>query len=627
MSGGPPKDPGAVDTRSPLVRKLHQSEDILNLGILALMSALPLLEIIGRRLGGRAIPGSASIVAMLTLWIGFTGAMLAARDGRHLSLSTGISLLEGHWAMVVRVFRLVVGATVTVILARSAYLVVLAEKGTDSTLPFDIPLWWALAFVPLAYLVVAGRLVFEGLKTWKWRLVALVLAGSAVTLAAMLGEDSAEGLRWPLLVLVLLATGLGAPIFVALGGASLLLFWADGTPIASVAAETIGHQMKSPVLPTIPLFTFAGYLLAESQASTRLVRVVRALVGMLPGGAAIMTVVVCAFFTTFTGASGVTILALGGLLYPILLKEGYPERFSVGLLTSSGSIGLLFPPALPVILFAVVAKIPVDRMFVAGLLPGVVLVVALAIYGAYVGVKEKTVRVPFDLQEAKAALWAAKWELILPFFILGSFASGWATVLETAALTAAYAFVVEVFIQKDVKLKSLPRVGAECATLIGGVLIILGVALGLTNYLVDAEVPAQALAWVGQHIESKYVFLIALNVFLLAVGCLMDIFSAIAVVIPLILPISEHFGIDPLHLGVIFLANLELGYLTPPVGMNLFLASYRFEKPLTEVYRAAIPFLFILLIAVLIITYLPVLALAPVEWVFGSLPEAPPIKW
>lgn len=425
----------------------------------------------------------------------------------------------------------------------------------------------------------------------------------------------------------MLATGLGAPIFVALGGASLLLFWADGTPIAAVGAETIGHQMKSPVLPTIPLFTFAGYLLAESQASTRLVRVVRALVGSLPGGAAIMTVVVCAFFTTFTGASGVTILALGGLLFPILLKEGYPDRFSVGLLTSSGSIGLLFPPALPVILLAVVAKIPVDRMFVAGLLPGVVLVLALASYGTYVGVKEKTTRIPFDLSEAKSALWAAKWELLLPFLILASFASGLATVLETAALTAAYAFVVEVFVQKDVKLSSLPRVGSECATLIGGVLIILGVALGLTNYLVDAEVPAHALSWVEDHIESKYVFLIALNVFLLAVGCLMDIFSAISVVIPLILPISEHFGIDPLHLGVIFLANLELGYLTPPVGMNLFLASYRFEKPLGEVYRAAVPFLLILLLAVLLITYLPFLALAPVEWVFGGLPEAPPIKF
>lgn len=626
MSGAPPKE-GAAEARSPLVRKLHRGEDILNLGILGLMSALPLLEIVGRKLGGRAIPGSASIVAMLTLWVGFTGAMLAARDGRHLSLSTGISLLKGNWALIVRVFRVAVGAAVTVILARSAQLVVLAEKETESTLPFGIPIWWALAFIPVAYLAVAGRMVLEALPSWKWRLLSFALAGGAVTAAALLGEDAAESLRWPLLGLVLLATGLGSPIFVALGGASLLLFWADGTPIAAVAAETIGHQMKSPVLPTIPLFTFAGYMLAESQASTRLVRVVRALVGMLPGGAAIMTVVVCAFFTTFTGASGVTILALGGLLFPILLKEGYPDRFSVGLLTSSGSIGLLFPPALPVILLAVVAKIPVDRMFVAGLLPGVVLVLALALYGAYIGVREKTVRVPFDWAEARSALWAAKWELLLPVLILGSFATGLATVLETAALTAAYAFVVEVFIQKDVKLSSLPRVGSECATLIGGVLIILGVALGLTNYLVDAEVPALALDWVEGHIESKYVFLIALNLFLLAVGCLMDIFSAISVVIPLILPISEHFGIDPLHLGVIFLANLELGYLTPPVGMNLFLASYRFEKPLTEVYRAAVPFLLILLFAVLVITYLPFLALAPVEWVFGGLPEAPPIKW
>ncbi|MCC7385033.1 MAG: TRAP transporter large permease subunit [Deltaproteobacteria bacterium] len=477
--------------------------------------------------------------------------------------------------------------------------------------------------MPIAYATVAIRIIWIRFDRWRERgllfaLAALVLAGIAVA-----GEGVAAWLRWPGIVLVIAATVLGAPIYVALGGAALVLFWADGTPIASVAAETV-RQVASPTMPTIPLFTFAGYLLAESQTSTRLVRVMRALVGWLPGGAAIITAAVCAFFTTFTGASGVTILALGGLLLPILLKGRYPEGFSIGLLTASGSIGLLFPPSLPVIFYGVIAGVPVDQLYVAGLLPGLVLVAAVAAFGARVGVKHGAERVPFALREAGAALWEAKWELMLPLIVVSSIAFGWTTLVEAAALTAAYALFIEVVIYKDLGIRAdLPRVARECSVLIGGVLIILGVAMGFTSYLVDAEIPARGLELVRGEISSRWVFLAVLNLFLLLVGCLMDIYSAVVVVVPLILPIAAHFGVHPIHLGIIFLANLELGFLTPPVGMNLFLSAYRFDKPVMEVARRALPFLLVLILAVLLITYLPSLTLAPVEWLFGPGALAP----
>ena len=439
--------------------------------------------------------------------------------------------------------------------------------------------------------------------------------------------ESTDLLRLVGLSVVLGATALGAPIYVALGGAALLLFWLDEEPIAAVAAETV-RQIKNPTMPTIPLFTFTGYVLAESRASERLVRVFRALVGWLPGGMALMTALVCAFFTTFTGASGVTILALGGLLFPVLVKERYPENFSVGLLTASGSIGLLFPPSLPIILYGVTARVPIDRMFVAGIIPGFVLVGAVSLLGVRTGLKSNTPRPRFNGAELLQAAYAAKWELALPFIVVLGIFTGLTTLVEAAAVTAVYTIIVEVFIYRDLSLtKDMPRVARDCSALVGAVLIILGVALGFTSYLVDAEVPEAALEWVKGDIESKWVFLLALNAFLLVVGCLMDIFSAIVVVVPLILPIGRHFGVDPIHLGIIFLANLELGFLTPPVGMNLFLSSVRFKKKLFSVYGSALPFLLILAVAVLLITYLPALTLAPVKWVFGTLPEAPPIEF
>ncbi|MGF1509208.1 MAG: TRAP transporter large permease subunit [Myxococcota bacterium] len=584
------------------------------------MTVLPLSDVILRPLGSN-IPGGFRWVSVLAMIVGFTGGMLAARDAKHLALSTvRASAGDGWWRRWADALVGLVTLCTTWVLAFGAYQTVVAESAFTGKLSGGVPDWLPLSIIPIAYLVMSVRLWMSQVRPVLDRFLVLALAGAVIGLLQGLGPEAASSSWVVVLVALVLATVLGAPIFVALGGAAVALFWFGSEPVAAVAAETV-RLTKSDTIPTIPLFTFTGTVLAESRASERLVRAFRALFGWLPGGMAVMTAIVCAFFTTFTGASGVTILALGGLLYPVLRAEKYRDDFGVGLLTASGSIGLLFPPSLPIILYGVVAKVPIDKMFVAGIVPGLVLVASIAVFGIREGSRPEIPRHPFSWREAVRASWAAKWELALPLIVVGGIFSGFATLVEAAAITTAYALLVEMVVHRDLRLADLPRVGRECATLIGGVLVILGVALGLTNFLVDAEIPMRALDWVKSGVESKFLFLLLLNLFLLVVGCLMDIFSAIAVVAPLILPIGEYFEIDPIHLGVIFLANLELGFLTPPVGMNLFLASFRFEKPLTQVYRTAIPFLVIMTGAVLVITYVPWLTMAPVEWVFGPEPE------
>ena len=418
---------------------LRRAEDIFNLLILSVMAVLPLIEIVGRKLGGHTLPGAAQYVSMLTLWIGFTGAMLAARDKRHLSLTSGLDIFKGPAAVVAKVLAIVVAAAVTATLSYGAWITVDAERASTQVIPGGVPVWVTQLAMPLGYAFVAWRLIAVAFPKLAARAGVLIAVAGLLAVAYFGDYELAEKLLWPAIGVVALATIAGAPIYVALGGAALLLFWADDTPVASVAAETV-RQIKNPTMPTIPLFTFAGYILAESNASSRLVRVVRGLVGWMPGGVAIMTAVVCAFFTTFTGASGVTILALGGLLYPMLVREGYPDRFSIGLLTASGSIGLLFPPSLPVIFYGVIAHVPVDRMFVAGLLPGAVLVAALALFGVVVGVKSEAKRTAFDPKEALQALWIAKWELALPIIAVGGI------VLDGRGESIACPFLMNTFI-------------------------------------------------------------------------------------------------------------------------------------------------------------------------------------
>jgi tripartite ATP-independent transporter DctM subunit len=366
----------------------------------------------------------------------------------------------------------------------------------------------------------------------------------------------------------------------------------------------------SPTLPAIPLFTLAGFILAEGHASGRLLRVFRSLFGWIPGGSAVVCAVLCSFFTAFTGGSGVTILALGGVLFPALLKDGYRERFALGLLTASGSLGLLLPPSLPLILYGVVAQIPIEDLFIGGILPGILLTAMMAAWGVREGLVSGAGRQTFEVGEAMAALWAAKWELALPVVVLVAMFSGIATAVEAAALTACYALFAQSVIHRDVSIRrDLLRVLAECVGLIGGVLVILGVAVGLTSWMVGAQIPLRLVEFTRGHIDSRFMFLLALNLFLLVVGCLMEIFPAIVVVVPLILPLGVAFGIHPVHLGIIFVANLELGYLTPLVGLNILLASYRFKRPVLEVARAALPMGGILAIGVLLITYVPWLTL------------------
>jgi C4-dicarboxylate transporter DctM subunit len=405
----------------------------------------------------------------------------------------------------------------------------------------------------------------------------------------------------------------GMPLFAVLGSIALFAFKGAEIDISSVGVAMY-TLAGSPLLIAIPLFTFAGYLFAHSRAPDRLVRLSHAL---FPGGLSVVALVSCAIFTAFTGASGVTIIAMGGLLFPALLKEGYSKKFSLGLLTASGSLGLLFPPSLPLIIYGYVASVNIDDLFLAGLLPGVLLVVVLSIYGLYQGKREGIKREKFSLKNIAGALRGAAWEVPLPFFILGGIYGGFITVMEAAAITALYAFVVEVFIYRDVAFGKLPKIIAESMTLVGGILIILSCAIALTNYLIDAEVPLHILEWMQTYISSKYTFLLLLNVFLLIVGCLMDIFSALIVVVPLIVPVAMGFDIHPVHLGIIFLANLEIGYLTPPVGLNLFISSYRFNQPVVSLYVASIPYLLLLLVGLMIITYFPFLSLFLVN-LFGG---------
>ncbi|MCW8908699.1 MAG: TRAP transporter large permease subunit [Sedimenticola sp.] len=415
------------------------------------------------------------------------------------------------------------------------------------------------------------------------------------------------------LILLLLAL-FGAPLFTVIAASAMLGFSRAEIDLSVVAIEFY-RIAEMPVLLAIPLFTFAGYLLSESGAPGRLVRLTRALLGWMPGGLAIIALVTCALFTAFTGASGVTIVALGALLYPALVKGGYRENFSLGLVTTSGSLGLLFAPALPLILYAVIAqqlgiagRVSVDNMFLAGLLPGLLMLLLLIAW--IVLSSRRQPLVPFSPSEALAALREALWELPLPVVVLGGIYSGFFAVSEAAAVTALYVLLVEVVILREIPLSRLPATMRESMVLVGGILVILGVSLASTNYLIDAGIPSKLFATIKEFVTSKLTFLILLNLFLLALGMLLDIFSALVLMVPLLLPIAIGYGIDPVHLGIIFLANMQIGYFTPPVGMNLFIASYRFGKPVLQIYLASLPWFLILLMALLIITYWPWLSLA-----------------
>jgi C4-dicarboxylate transporter DctM subunit len=599
MSADAPLAPAQPPWRS----AVWTSENLLLAVALAAMIFFPLAEIVARKISASGISGVASIEQHLTLIVGMLGGAVAARENRLLTLSSLGNLLKGNWRTATAVFTSAISVAVTVFLALGAWAFVQLEREGAKQLSYGIPLWVVQLSLPIGFLLIALRLWWHAPGQWRVRLFTAVAAGALIWFCLKVPASPAPWVPW-LLAGVLLATIMGAPVYVLLGGAALVLFWGQDVAI-SVMAQEHYRQVVNPSLPTIPLFTLAGYFLAEGGASQRFIRVFDSLLGGLRGGPAIVTTLVCAFFTSFTGASGVTILALGGLLMPILLAAQYSERNALGLITGAGSLGLLFPPCLPVILYAIIAGVSMEQMFLGGMLPGLLLLIMTAIWAISkspaLGERRR-----WDWREARRAIGIAKWELMVPVIALIALFSGWATPVEASAVTAAYALFIETVIYRDLKWwRDVPRVMKECGLLIGGVLLILGVALGFTNYLIDAQIPNRAVEWVTSVIHSKWLFLLAVNAVLLVVGCLMDIYSAIVVVVPILVPLGVAYGIDPVHLGIVFLANMQLGYLTPPVGMNLFLASYRFNKPMSEVVRSVIPMLIVLLIGVLLITYVP----------------------
>jgi tripartite ATP-independent transporter DctM subunit len=571
---------------------------------------LPLSEIVARKAFGTGLPGAGPFAQTLTLWVGMLGAAIAAREGKLLSLATGEFLPKGWIGTVGHIIAGAAGACISTILAIGGAALVRSDRAAGDVIAVGVPVWVADLVIPVAFSLIAARLVWRASPNWKGRAFAAI----GILLGLWLGANHGllEGhAAWPWVIAVILAGVVGMPIFALLGGIALFCFFVTGGRPIVLLIKAHEELTTSAGLAAIPLFTLAGFLFAEGKSSNRLLRALRALFGWAPGGTAVAAAALCAFFTLFTGGSGVTILALGGLLLPGLLAEGYRERFSIGLLTASGSLGLLFPLSLPLMLYGIVAQgIAIEDLFIGGLVPGILMLGLLAVMGWREGVRSGAKRVPFTMREAGAAVWEAKWELLLPVVILFVIMGGYAVPVECAPVAALYAMIVQRYIHKDLpSWKDVIRVMSDCIALVGGVLVILSVAAGLTNYLVNAQVPSQLIDWTQAHIESKWVFLLALNVFLLLVGCVMDIFSAIVVVVPLIVPLAQVFGMHPVHLGVIFVANLELGFLHPPVGLNLLLASYRFKKPVLEVTWATLPFLGILALGVLLITYVPWLTL------------------
>ncbi len=573
-------------------------------GFLAI-ALIPVVITIGRWVPGLTIPGAAGWVQHLTLWLGLLGALLATLRVQHLSV-TILQLFQKN--RITPILELIAGAGavgILLCLTLASINLVIAQYPSPENLAGWFPIWLAQSAMPVAFFAMAVGTVMVTAKDWRQRLMLTGLALFFGPILVMAPEWLYSFINIPGSILLVVLALLGMPLYAVLGGAALLLFFTMDIPIASVSAETY-RIVTQPVLPSIPLFVLAGSVLAAGGAPQRLVRLVQAWTGWLPGGSVVMTVIGCAAFTAITGASGVTIIALGGLLLPILMASKLDERFSIGLLTASGSVGLLFPPSLPVILYGIYGHVAIDRLFIAGLVPGVLLIILLSVYSVYRSRAQKNPRQPFDFHEALKATWISKADLVLPLLIFVGLFGGFLTVVETAAFTALWAIILEVVIHRQLDFRRrLPVAMMESAVLVGALLAVLGTALGLVSYFVDEQIPMKATEWVVQTIQSKFVFLLVLNLMLLLVGMLMDVFSAIVVVVPLIAPIGLAFGIEPAHLGIIFLANLQLGYLTPPVGMNLFFSSLRFKRPLLEIFSSVVPFMIIFIVWVLLITYVP----------------------
>ena len=590
---------------------LSKAENFLCYICFAIIVSLPVFQILSRFIDIFSIPASQEIVQHMTLWIAFIGAVLAARYNRLLAIVRE-PIFNQYSEFKISHFLVHMCSVGVVFVLAISYLkmIHIGIEYPEFIAPY-ITVWFAQSIIPVGLLLIWYHMIMTSSNKLNYRLL-LILGSFSMTAILYYWQFpfSNESLLFVKVVSVIALVAFGLPIFIVLAALSILFFlseptdWATNFDLMSTISDSAYRIVVSPTLAAIPIFTLAGYILAESNISKRLLNFFKASLGWLPGSTVLIVVLLCAFFTALTGGSGVTILALGAILYPILIEDGFSEIFSLGLITTAGSLGLLFPPSLPAIIYSVTAGINPIELFKSGLIPGLFLLLIIVCYGIYHKPKNQT-KIKFNIQDLKQSFFDAKWEIAIPILIIYGLFSGLATLVECAALLVWYVVFVEVYIYKDIEFKDIPKIVIDCATLVGGVLIILGFAMGFTGYLVDAQVPLKILQFVKVSIDSPIVFLLALNILLLIAGCIMDVFSAIIVIVPLIAPLAMHFGIDPIHLGIIFIANLELGYITPPVGMNLFLASYRFKKDMPTIYAATMPYFFIRLIGVLIITYIP----------------------
>lgn len=600
------------------LKRIERTDELLSSLALVLMALIPAIEILLRPLMGRGIENAPVLVQHLGLVLAMFGALAAERHGHLTTLAGGARVDGARPNPLLHAFSHAVAALVCGMLAMASWRLVASEMEVSHLLAYGTPLWWVQASMPLGFALLGLKLGARCLPMAWGQLAGSLLCPLAGLLLAWQFDGSALPI-WPGLLLLLAALLAGAPIFAALGGLALLLFWQDGMPLASVALSH--YQITvNPSLPALPLFTLAGLVFARTGAARRLGDLFVALFGQGVTGTVLAAAVLCSCFTAFTGGSGVTILALGGLLLPLLKQAGYPERRGIGLVTSASALGVLLAPSVPLIMYAIIARVPINTMFLAGLLPAAVMVGFLLICGGYLKRGQasepassalpasQVTAAPRDRRLILAAAWSAKWEILAPFVAIGSLVSGLATPTESAALTALYAVLTQALAHRELSWRLLGQALSESAQIIGGVLLILGMALGLTNYLIDAGIPDAAIEAVQALIPNKFVFLLALTLFLLLAGALMEIFAAIVVLVPLLLPVALSYGIDAVHFGIIFLAAMEMGFLCPPAGMNIYFSSAMFGKPVRYVAQAVLPALLAIFIGTLAIAWLPVLA-------------------
>lgn len=576
---------------------------------LALMLLLPVAEIIFRPLLGRGIENAPVLVQHLGLILAMFGALVAERSGHLTSLGAGFAAAGKPWLRTfAQTFANGGSAFICGLLAQASWTFVASERQMPLILAYAIPAWLVQTAMPVGFLLLGLRMGYRVSPTWYWQWLLAVLFPVTGWLFAA-GFDGSILPFWPFVLCLVLLLFCGAPIFVVLGGLALALFWQEGQPLAAVPLSH--YQITvNPSLPALPLFTLAGVIFARTGAATRLGTLFTALFGGGTLGTAVAAAVLCSCFTALTGGSGVTILALGGLLLPLLTQAGFPERRGIGLVTSASALGVLLAPSVPLIMFAIIARVPINTMFLAGVLPALVMVLFLLLVGGFLR-REQLLDMPVVMARSVSrtqAMLAAKWEILAPVVAIGSLVSGMATPVESAALTAAYAVLTQIVIHRELKAVGLGHILVECAQVIGGIMLILGMALGLTNFLVDANIPDLAVEWVQSVLPNRYAFLLALNLFLLIAGALMEIYAAIVVLVPLLLPVALAYGIDPVHFGVIFLANIEIAFLFPPAGLNIYFSSAMFNKPLRYVAVSVMPAVGAMFLGALTISLLPFLS-------------------